>query len=136
MEPSLLSLIKTYVPSQLYVNENGVITRYLKYDVSKGNITLMFSLFSENGIWGGAISLFMCSTWGMGHPLTLDDAKFSTLEDCMADLWNYLELRVSLNEAFNNSKVIKFIKSERKKWDSIPSNEKINYLKINSDLEF
>ena len=122
---AMLSLIESILPNGAYFNKYGVLQFAYLYAFKVGKVSVRYSCFSINGIWGGVVDM-MGRSWGYGSPLTRRSLKHTTFEECVDYLWKYSLRSISSSEP---NVVNAFIKTYTK-WKSLSSEEKFKCFKI------
>ena len=90
-------LIETTIPVGVRFNENNVAMNGLRHEFNFHRLHVKFDLCFVNGLWGGEYDV-MTNTWGCGGPITREDFKLHSFEECADYLWGSVFERVSRNK--------------------------------------
>lgn len=122
MDLSIITLIESTVPSNITFNSFGVAQNGLLYNFSKLRLSVTFRVMSINGIWYGALTV-NGGSWGFSEPLTKQNTKCLSFEECTDNLWKSAFLYIERNKSGYTGEFLNF-KVEIKKWFSLNSEKK------------
>lgn len=125
MNIAILSLIESILPNGTYFNPYGVLQIAYLYDIKVGKVSVRYSCFSINGVWGGAISI-SGSSWGCSSPLMRRDVRYISFEECADSLWQRTFRQLTQSEP----KILKTFQKLYDKWKSLSAEEKFNQFKV------
>lgn len=125
MNIAILSLIESILPNRTYFNPYGVLQIAYLYKIKIGKVSVRYSCFSINGMWGGAINI-SASRWGCGFPLTRRNVKYATHEECIDNLWKQTARYIASSEP----DMVGAFQKLYDKWNLLSAEEKFNQFKI------
>lgn len=123
----LVTLIETTIPFGVTFNQWGVAQRGLRYIFNFRKLSVTFDVCALNGLWGGECDI-ITHTWGSCGPVTREDFKFRSFEECVTYLWESAHERISRNKENITMEFLHF-KVAMNKWLVASSEEKFNVFK-------
>ena len=120
-------LIETTIPVGVRFNENNVAMNGLRHEFNFHRLHVKFDLCFVNGLWGGEYDV-MTNTWGCGGPITREDFKLHSFEECADYLWGSVFERVSRNKEGITKEFLHF-KVTYKRWLTLTVEQKYNLFK-------
>lgn len=128
MDVSLLvTLIEATIPFGVTFNQWGVAQRGFRYEFKFHRLSVTFDVCALNGLWGGEVGI-ITNTWGSCGPITREDFKFCSFEECVTYLWESAYERISRNKEGITMEFLHF-KVAMNKWLVSSSEEKLNVFK-------
>lgn len=128
MDVSLLvTLIETTIPIGVTFNQWGVAQRGFRYIFKFQKLTVTFDVCALNGLWAGEFGI-STNLWGCGGPITREEFKFSSFEECVSSLWLLAKDYIERNKSNVSMEFLHF-KVAMNKWLVSSSEEKFNVFK-------
>ena len=125
MDVSLLvTFIETTIPTGVTFNQWGVAQKGLRHTFRSRKLIVTFDVCALNGLWAGEFGI-STNLWGCGGPVTREDFKFTSFEECVSHLWKLVEDYIEKNKSNVSTDFLRF-KAAMNRWLAKSSEEKFN----------